>query len=268
MDRLRGLPDHGGLHHPGVLTMGALLCVENVSIGAGAQLVQRGVGFEVAAGEVVAIVGASGCGKSTLLRHLVGLEQPLAGRILYRAHDIHRCGSAQLARLRREMGVMFQSGALWSSMTVAANLALPLQLFSALSADEIAQRTRFQLELVRLGHTRDLMPAQLSGGMRKRVAFARALMLEPSVLLLDEPGSGLDPLSAELLDDIILHLQADRGMTTVLVTHEATSLFKIADRVVFLDIQSKTLTAIGTPSDLLAHGPPAVRQFLNRGGFT
>lgn len=247
--------------------MAPVLQVEDVGIRAGDRMVQQHLNFCVRRGEVMAVVGPSGCGKSTLLRHMAGLEQPFSGRITYEGDNIHQCGPQRLAQIRQSIGMVFQSGALWSSMRVGDNLALPLQLFSRLPADEIAQRVLFNLGLVRLGHAHDLMPAQLSGGMRKRVAFARALMLEPSVLLLDEPGSGLDAISAALLDEIILHLKRDRGVTTVMVTHENTSVFRVADQVVFLDSQAQTMTAMGTPAELLVHGPAEVRQFLTRGVF-
>jgi len=241
-----------------------LVQVRGLSVTAGGQTVQRGLDFEVRRGEVLVIVGPSGCGKSTLLRHLVGLELPAAGRVLYDGHDLHRGADEPRAALRRRFGVMFQAGALWSSMTLGENLMLPMRLFTRLDAVERERRARFKLALVGLDGGFDLMPAQLSGGMRKRAALARALALNPEMLFLDEPGSGLDPLNAARLDELVLHLRQDLGTTVVMVTHEIASVFAVADRALFLDPQERTMTAIGAPQDLLVHGPAAVRSFLGR----
>jgi phospholipid/cholesterol/gamma-HCH transport system ATP-binding protein len=242
----------------------ALVQVRGLCVHAGGQLVQQGLDFDVRRGEVLVVVGPSGCGKSTLLRHLVGLELPAAGQVLYDGHDLHRGSAAARAALRRRFGVMFQAGALWSSMTLGENLMLPMRLFTTLDAAARERRARFKLALVGLDGGFGLMPAQLSGGMRKRAALARALALDPELLYLDEPGSGLDPLNAARLDDLVLHLRQHLGSTVVMVTHEITSVFSVADRALFLDEQSRTMTAIGPPSQLLAHGPPEVRAFLAR----
>ena len=235
-----------------------------MSVAAGGQLVQQGLDFEVRRGEVLVIVGPSGCGKSTLLRHLVGLEQPLAGQVLYDGQDLHRGAEGPRAALRRRFGVMFQAGALWSSMSLGENLVLPMRLFSTLGAAERERRARFKLALVGLDGGFDLMPVQLSGGMRKRAALARALALDPELLYLDEPGSGLDPLNAARLDELVLHLRQHLGTTVVMVTHEIASVFAVADRALFLDPQERTMTAIGAPQQLLEQGPVPVRAFFGR----
>jgi phospholipid/cholesterol/gamma-HCH transport system ATP-binding protein len=242
-----------------------LMQVRALAVEAGGTQVLQGLDFGVRAGEVLVILGASGSGKSTLLRHLVGLEPPAAGSVLYHGHDLHHGEPAALAALRRRFGVMFQSGALWTSMTVGENLMLPLRLFTGLDAAERERRARFKLALVGLDGGFDLMPAQLSGGMRKRAALARALALEPELLFLDEPGSGLDPANAARLDELVLNLRHHLGTTVVMVTHEIGSVFAVADRVLFLDEREKTMTALGPPGELLEHGPAAARAFL-RGG--
>ena len=239
--------------------------VRALAVEAGGTQVLQGLDFGVRAGEVLVILGASGSGKSTLLRHLVGLEPPAAGSVLYHGHDLHHGEPAALAALRRRFGVMFQSGALWTSMTVGENLMLPLRLFTGLDAAERERRALFKLALVGLDGGFDLMPAQLSGGMRKRAALARALALEPELLFLDEPGSGLDPANAARLDELVLNLRHHLGTTVVMVTHEIGSVFAVADRVLFLDEREKTMTALGPPGELLEHGPAAARAFL-RGG--
>ncbi len=242
-----------------------LLQVRGLTVMAGGRLVQQGLDFDIHCGEVLVVVGPSGCGKSTLLRHLVGLDRPAAGQVLYEGQDMHHGPDQAQAALRRRFGMMFQAGALWSSMTVGENLMLAMRLFTPLDAAARQRRARFKLALVGLEDGFDRMPAQLSGGMRKRAALARALALDPAILLLDEPGSGLDPGNAARLDGLILNLRQHLGTTVVMVTHEISSVFEVADRALFLDDQSKTMTALGPPRDLLAHGPAAVRLFLRQG---
>ena len=226
---------------------------------------QHGLSFDIRPGEVFVIIGASGSGKSTLLRHLIGLQPPHSGQVCYGEHDLYDCPEAVEARLRRRFGVMFQAGALWSSMTVGENLMLPMRLYSRLTARERQRQARYKLALVGLDGAFDLQPAQLSGGMRKRAAIARALALDPELLYLDEPSSGLDPLNSARLDELILNLRHDLGTTVVMVTHEIDSVFAVADRVLFLDEQEKTMTALGTPQELRDAGPASVRDFLSRG---
>lgn len=242
-----------------------LLRVEGLTVGHEGRVVQRDLTFSVRRGEVLAIVGASGCGKSTLLRHLIGLQAPLAGRVCYGAHDFHHCDAATRDALRRRFGVMFQAGALWSSMSVGENLMLPMRLFTDWPAAERERRARHKLSLVGLPGGFDLAPSALSGGMRKRAAIARALVLDPALLYLDEPSSGLDPPNATRLDELIGHLRDDLGRTVVMVTHDIDSVFAVADRALFLDEQEQTMTAFDTPAALLAQGPAPVRAFLARG---
>ena len=238
--------------------------VESLTMAFGDDVIQRDLTFDIRRGEVLAIVGASGCGKSTLLRHLIGLNVPAVGRVLYGEQDLHHCEDDVLGELRRRFGVMFQAGALWSSMSVGDNVMLPLRLFSELDHDEREQRARWKLALVGLEEAFDLEPAELSGGMRKRAAIARALALDPELLYLDEPSSGLDPFSATRLDGLILNLRRHLGTTVVMVTHSIDSVFAVADRVLYLDHLEKTMTALDTPQVLAEHGPDRVRRFLQR----
>ena len=243
----------------------ALLQAEDLWLSAGGRPVLREVDFDVAPGEVFVIVGPSGSGKSTLLRHLAGLDRPDRGRVRVQGEDLHAGDEAAQQRLRRRQGVMFQSGALWSSMTVGENLMLPLRLFAHL--DEQAARARAQALLHRVGlaDAFALAPAQLSGGMRKRAALARALALDPPLLLLDEPGSGLDPLNAQRLDELVRELRHHLGKAVVMVTHEIRSVWAVADRALYLDDKEMTMAAIGTPAELAGHSCSAVRRFFAAG---
>ncbi|HLL12955.1 MAG TPA: ATP-binding cassette domain-containing protein [Rubrivivax sp.] len=246
-----------------------LLKVEGLALGFPDKPVLHDLNFEVQRGEVFAILGGSGGGKSTLLRCLIGLHRPTRGRVLYGQRDLYRSDDATLAQLRREFGVMFQAGALWSSMTVGENVMLPLQMVKAgntlASEAEREREARFKLALVGLGDAFDAEPAALSGGMRKRAAIARALALNPPLLFLDEPSAGLDPLTSARLDELIVHLCKDLGTTVVMVSHDLDSVFTVADRAVFLDAQTQTVAAIGPPLTLRETGPDVVRDFLSRG---
>ncbi len=239
--------------------------VRDLTTGHGQQVVQSGLNFEIAPREVFVIVGASGSGKSTLLRHLIGLQRPLAGQVLVQGQDLYAGEESELAARRRRFGVMFQAGALWSAMSLGENIMLPMRLFTPWSRAACAQRARLKLALVGLDGSFDRMPAELSGGMRKRAALARALALDPALLFLDEPGSGLDPVNAARLDELILQLRDHLGTTVVMVTHEIDSVFAVADRVLFLDEVERTMTALDAPQVLLDHGPPRVQEFLHRG---
>jgi len=241
---------------------GPLVQAQDLAIGAGGQMLQQGLNFEVRPAEVLVVMGGSGCGKSTLLRHLVGLQVPLAGRILHRGVDLQLASGDELARLRRGFGVMFQAGALWSSMTVGENIMLPLEMFSPQPRAERVERARQCLADVGLAEAFDKDPAALSGGMRKRAAIARALALQPPLLFLDEPSAGLDPPTSAQLDALLLSLRDQQGTAIVLVTHELDSIFAIADRALFLDAQTHTMVPPASPRDLLAHGPEAVQAFL------
>ena len=244
----------------------ALVRVVGLTMAFGAEVVQRDLTFDVKRGEVLAIVGASGCGKSTLLRHLIGLQQPAAGQVLVGEQDLHQADDDTLAQLRRRFGVMFQAGALWSSMTVGENIMLPLRLFTDTPPDERERRARWKLALVGLEDAFELEPAELSGGMRKRAAIARALALDPELLYLDEPASGLDPFSAARLDGLILNLRRHLGTTVVMVTHSIDSVFAVADRLLYLDHVDKTMTALDAPRVLAERGPERVQAFLRRRG--
>lgn len=231
----------------------------------GEVVVQHDLNFDILPSEVLAIVGGSGCGKSTLLRHLIGLQAPAAGQVLHGEQDLYAADEKTLGVLRQGFGVAFQAGALWSSMTVGENVMLPMQLFTDCDPQACKQAARFKLALVGLAGSFEAEPAQLSGGMRKRAAIARALALDPPLLFLDEPSAGLDPLSSAQLDELIRHLRDDLGTAVVMVSHELGSIFALADRVLFLDAQTKTMTALGPPHELLSSGPPGVQAFLRRG---
>ena len=245
-----------------------MIGVENLAMAFGEKVVQKDVGFTVANGSVFAIIGGSGCGKSTLLKHMIGLGVPSAGRILYGDRDINALGDKDRNRLLRRFGVLFQAGALWSSMTVADNIALPLELYSSCSPQAIEDIVAFKLSLVGLEGCGALMPSELSGGMRKRAGLARALALDPEILFLDEPSAGLDPVSSRNLDELIVQLRECLGATIVIVTHELASIFAIADDCVFLDSAAGGVIAHGNPGELRDHSKSAiVRAFLNRGEF-
>ncbi|MDT8998809.1 ATP-binding cassette domain-containing protein [Paucibacter sp. APW11] len=237
---------------------------EGLSLAAGSRIIQRDLSFELARGEILVLMGGSGCGKSTLMRHLIGLQPPAAGRVLYGDVDLSEADDAQLAQIQRQFGVMFQAGALWSSMTVGENVMLPLREFTELDDAEAEQLARFKLALVGLDGAFDELPAALSGGMKKRAAIARAMALDPPLLFLDEPSAGLDPLSSTRLDELILNLRDHLGTSIVLVTHELDSIFAVADRALFLDAKEKTMTALDAPRALLQSGPDTVRAFLRR----
>lgn len=241
-----------------------MLQAQALTVAHGDRVVLHDISFDLAAGEVLVILGASGSGKSSLLRDLIGLQAPAAGRVLVEGQDLYDGEEAALQRLRRRFGVMFQAGALWSSMSVGDNVMLPLQYFSTLTVDDIEARARDKLALVGLADSFDAEPSALSGGMRKRAAIARALALDPALLYLDEPSAGLDPPSAARLDELILQLRHDHGSTVVMVTHELDSLFAVADRALFLDAGLKTMTALDAPRQLLETGPQTVRDFLHR----
>jgi phospholipid/cholesterol/gamma-HCH transport system ATP-binding protein len=237
---------------------------EKLTMAFGDTVVQHDLSFDIRRGEAFIIMGGSGCGKSTLLRHLIGLQRPAAGHVFYGDDDLYAGDEQTLARLRRRFGVMFQGGALWSSMSVGQNIMLPMALFSRFDAAERERQARFKLALVGLSDSFDSEPSALSGGMRKRAAIARALALDPQMLYLDEPTSGLDPPTAAHMDELVLQLRDHLGTTIVMVTHDLASIFEVADRALFLDAEAKTMTALDAPRRLLESGPPAVQALLKR----
>ncbi len=240
--------------------------VRGLELAYGPFVVMRDLDFQVRRGEVFVIIGGSGCGKSTLLRQMVGLKPTHHGDILYDDKSLVGASPAERDLLTRKFGVLFQAGALWSGLTVAENVGLPLEQHTGLSGAKISELVRLKLAWVGLRGFEDFYPAQLSGGMAKRAGLARALALDPEILFFDEPSAGLDPVTAERLDELILQLRDNLGTTVVVVTHELTSIFRIADRALFLNARTRTMTALGSPRQLLREAKdPAVREFLSRG---
>ncbi len=231
----------------------------------GSFVVMRDLDFSIRKGEVFVIMGGSGCGKSTLLKHLIGLIEPAKGEILYGDQNFTQADSDVRAEILRGVGVLYQTGALWSSMTLEENVALALEQYTDLAPVEIREIAALKLSLVGLGGFEDYYPSEISGGMQKRAGLARAMALDPSILCIDEPSAGLDPISSKRLDDLILELCGSLGTTFVVVTHELQSIFDIASNSVFLDAVSRTMIARGDPKQLRDHSDdPRVRQFLNR----
>lgn len=239
--------------------------VHDLTMRYGPLLIMQSIEFAVARGEIFVIMGGSGSGKSTLLKHLIGLKPPAEGTILVHGEDYNASDTHGRKRMLRRIGVLYQNGALWSGLTLAENVALPLEEFTSLDARAIADVVSLKLALVGLRGFDAFYPSAISGGMRKRAALARAIALDPDILFFDEPSSGLDPISASRLDDLILELNASFGTTIVVVSHDLESIFRIADRALFLDITTKTMTAIGDPS-ALRDDPPndEVHRFLTR----
>ncbi len=243
-----------------------IISVENLTMAFGDFVLQRDLTFEVHAGDIFVVMGGSGCGKSTLMRHLVGLLNPAAGRIVYGDQDFTASTPEEREDMLRRFGVLYQGGALWSSMTLAENIGLPLGEFTDLSPETIREVATVKLALVGLSGFEDYYPSDISGGMRKRAGLARAMALDPYILFIDEPSAGLDPISSRLLDELIVELRDSLGTTIVMVTHELPSIFAIGSNSIFLDAESRTMIASGPPTDLRDHSDnPTVRRFLNRG---
>ena len=221
------------------------------------------INFDVRRGEIFVILGGSGCGKSTLLKHLVGLYQPAAGKILIDGDDIATAQGEPLQKIQRKFGILFQSGALLGSMTLAQNVALPLEEYTKLSEQAIGLLVRMKLNMVALSGYENHLPSEISGGMKKRAGLARALALDPAIVFFDEPSAGLDPVTSRKLDELVLQVRETIGTTIVIVSHELASIYGIADRVIMLDRMHKGIIAEGTPRDLAAHSrDPRVTEFL------
>ncbi len=239
--------------------------IRNLTIAYGDVIIQEKLDFTINRGEVFVIMGGSGCGKSTLLRHLVGLMEPSIGDIFVDGVNLWQSSSEERNQIISRNGVLYQGGALWSSMTLAENIALPLTEYTDLKQKQIADVIAYKLSLVGLAGFEDYYPSEISGGMRKRAGLARAMALDPDILFFDEPSAGLDPVSSRLLDDLILELRDSLGATVVVVSHELASIFTVGDNSIFLDPNEKTIIATGSPKKLLeTSDDPRVIQFLTR----
>ena len=229
-------------------------------------VVMHDLSFTINRRDVFIIMGGSGCGKSTMMTILIGLKSPAKGQVFHEDVDFWASDSEVRERIIRRAGVMYQSGGLWSSMTLAENVALPLETYTGLGAGEIRDVVELKMALVGLAGFEEFYPSEISGGMQKRASIARAMALDPEILFFDEPSAGLDPVSARRLDDLILQLSESLGTTMVVVTHELASIFTIGNNSVFLDASKRTMTATGNPKKLLAETEdPTLRLFLTRG---
>ncbi|MDJ0950423.1 MAG: ATP-binding cassette domain-containing protein [Alphaproteobacteria bacterium] len=243
------------------------IVVRDVELRYGDLLIQSKLTFTVKRGEIFVLMGGSGCGKTTVMRTLAGLKEPAQGQVFLDGTSFWEAPSDEQEQLKRKCGVVYQSGALWSSLTLAENIALPLQTYTDLDAKEILELAKLKLALVGLAGYEDFYPSEISGGMRKRAGVARGLALDPEFLMFDEPSAGLDPITSSRLDDLILDLRDSLGATMIMVTHELPSIFTVADNSVYLDNVSKTMIAAGDPKRLVTECPdPKVRAFLTRGG--
>ncbi len=247
-------------------TKRAHISVVDLTMRYGDFVIQQNLNFSVQYGDIFIIMGGSGCGKTTLLKHMIGLKRPARGDVYFSEDNYWKSDLDKQQEIKQRFGVMFQAGALWSSMTLAENIALPLTEYTQLNAAEISDVVSYKLALVGLAGHEEYYPAELSGGMRKRASLARAMALDPEILFFDEPGAGLDPISASRLDDLIIELRDSLGTTVVVVTHELASIFAIGNNSVFLDADSRTMIATGDPKKLRMEPPhPTVRSFLTRG---
>jgi phospholipid/cholesterol/gamma-HCH transport system ATP-binding protein len=243
--------------------------VKDLTMAFGDFVVMRDLEFTVWRGDVFVIMGGSGCGKSTLMKHMIGLIEPAKGEVFFSGRNFTHATPEEREGMLRQFGVLYQTGGLWTSMTLAENVGLPLQQFTDLTPQQIREIAALKLSLVGLAGFEDFYPSQISGGMQKRAGLARAMALDPDVLFLDEPSSGLDPISSRLLDELILELQSSLGSTIVVVSHDLASIFTIANNSVYLDVETRTMIAQGDPEELRDHHPdPKVRRFLTRSSQT
>ncbi|MEE3877309.1 ABC transporter ATP-binding protein [Vibrio sp. YYF0003] len=244
---------------------GDAVVVADIKMGYGENILLENASFRVNRGEILVILGGSGCGKSSLMKHIIGLYEPISGDISINGRSIVHAGESEKASIQRELGVMYQSGALFGSLNILENVRFPLDEFTNLGLEEKNKISRTLLELLEMGHSVELMPSQLSGGMLKRAGIARAMAIGANILILDEPSAGLDPITAANLDQTILNLRESLGYTFIIVTHELQSIFSIADRAIMLDPVSKSIIAEGRPKDLRDESRDMrVRQFFNR----
>ena len=240
--------------------------VQDLTLAFGSFVIQHDLNFTVQRGDIFIIMGGSGCGKSTLLKHMIGLLKPAKGDILYNGESFWQAEPETRDRMTRGFGVLYQSGALWSSMTLAENIGLPLGEYTDLSPSQIQEVAALKLALVGLAGFEEYYPSEISGGMQKRAGLARAMALDPEILFFDEPSAGLDPISSQLLDALILELRESLGATVVIVTHELASIFAIGNNSVFLDPETKTMLAVGNPTTLRdTCENPMIHKFLTRG---
>jgi len=240
--------------------------IRGMDMGYGSFVLMRDLNFTVSKGDIFIVMGGSGCGKSTLMKILVGLKEPLRGQVFYDGKNFWDTDPEEREKTMRRFGILYQSGALWSSMTLAENIALPLEQYTNLKPGQIREIASLKLALVGLEGFEDFYPSEISGGMRKRAGLARAMALDPDVLFFDEPSAGLDPISASLLDDLILQLRESLGATVVIVTHELASIFAVGNNSIYLDTETGTMTASGDPKKLLVESKdPNVINFLTRG---
>jgi len=242
-----------------------IIQVRDLIVGYGTDIILENISFDVLEGEIFIVLGGSGCGKSTLLKHLIGLSSPLSGQIRIDGEDISNCNEVKFKKVLRKIGVLYQSTALFGSMTIAENVSLPIKEYTDLPQKSVDTLVKMKLNMVNLKGYENHLPSEISGGMRKRAGLARAMALNPKILFFDEPSAGLDPITSVELDNLIIHLNKSLGTTMVIVTHELQSIFNVAHRVIMLDKQTKGIIAEGNPMHLKDHSEnPFVRNFFNR----
>lgn len=242
-----------------------IIQVRDLTVGYETDVILENISFDVLEGEIFIVLGGSGCGKSTLLKHLIGLNSPLSGQILIDGENISNCDETTFKKILRKIGVLYQSSALFGSMTIAENVSLPIKEYTDLPQRSVDTLVKMKLNMVNLNGYENHLPSEISGGMRKRAGLARAMALNPKILFFDEPSAGLDPVTSVELDNLIIHLNKSLGTTMVIVTHELQSIFNVAHRVIMLDKQTKGIIAEGSPMHLKDHSEnPFVRNFFNR----